>query len=179
MTIPLVILICIGALVTGAFAGLVLCLYNYPDWEVKKVFRHMKKEGYRIGEWRHVKELVDHRIKVVVKPGRDVLYSLAFIKPGKNTYRLEMMSYANYFSFAFLDKNTDVMDYYTNRDVRSDGQVRFLITGKQHPKEHSEVPVIELNSGFCWIIARFGVFQTGDVKRINMIQDSLKLIPVE
>ena len=163
----------------AAIAGLIITINFYPNWEIKKVLKYLRKEGYQFGEWYHEKKLVDHHTKVVVKPNCETLYSLAFIRRKDGSYLLKMPYFDSYFSFAFLSDNSDVQGYYTNRDISYNSENSFLITYDDEEIIDSAIPHIRLQSKLCWIIGRFGVNSSDQIPAVNKLQDSIQLIKLD
>lgn len=179
MKIEFIILFSFVAIVIGLMIGLIISVFHYPKWEVRKVLKHLQNEGYRFGEWKHVKEFVDHHIKVIVKPNCETLYSLAFIQRKDGAYVLKMPAFNDYFSFAFIDENTNVLGYFTNRDVKSNEDSSFLIHSDDDEISNISMPSIKLNSKMCWIIGRFGVNKPEDIPAVNKIQDEIQLVKIK
>lgn len=179
MKIETIILFCLLALIVGLICGLVISVFHYPKWEVRKVLKHMQKDGYKLGAWHHVKEFVDHHVKVIVKPNCETLYSLAFISRKDGPYVLKMPVFENYYSFAFLNENTDVMGYFTNNDKSSKHNGEFLIYYDNIDMVDLDLPKLKIDSKLCWIIGRFGIEKTEDIVKVNQLQDQLQLIKLQ
>jgi hypothetical protein len=169
------LLIILAATIMGSLTGLLISIRFYPLWEIRKVHKHMLKEGVKNGEWSHVKSFVDHHIKVVVKPNCETLYSLAFIHRKEGPYVLHIPAFSNYASFAFLDENTHVMGYITNKDIQHDKESTILIHYTEEEKKGLEIPAIQLDSRLCWIIGRFGVQNPEEIPAINLFQENIRL----
>ena len=166
-------------LVTGFVAGLIISAYCYPIWEVKKMMRNTKKQGKGMAEWVHEKRFANHHDKVIVKPSCDILYSYTFIDLSKGPYKLRMPPFDRYFSFAFLNINTDVLAYYTNRDVDEKDGVEVLVVQTSNQSITSDLPVISLDANICWLIARFGVSKQKEIPSANHIQEQVELISLQ
>lgn len=179
MTIGLIILSCLAATFLGAVCGLILSIHYYPAWQVRKVRRHLQKDGIQYGEWNHVYEFVDHHVKVIVKPNCETLYSLSFIHRDDGPYVIRMPSFRNYFSFAFLDRNADVIGYFTNDDVEEDKSTDFLVYYNDDQSKGVQLPSLKLDSKICWIIGRFGVNNEEEIPAINKLQDDIQLIKLK
>jgi len=161
-------------LATGFCAGLIVSIQLYPTMEVKRMFRAFKREGYLTGDWKHFGEVVDHNIRVIVKPNCETLYSTTFIKPSDTAYSLLIPPYPEYFSIAFLDTNTDVLGYITNKDILPEETIRFIINRTNHLKPNNENTII-VDSDLCWVIARFGIPGNGDLTSVHTMQNNLIL----
>lgn len=164
---------------TGIVAGLIISTYRYPIWEVKKMIKHTKRQGKGMAEWAHEEKFANHHDKIIVKPSCDILYSHTFIDLSQGLYRLKMPLFDRYFSFAFLNINTDVLSYYTNRDVKEGEGVDVLIAQSSHPPVASDLPVISLDASICWLIGRFGVSSPQEIPSTNQIQQQIELISLK
>ena len=80
------IIITFAFLLIGFLAGLIILTQVFPIWEVKRLQKKLAKEGYDFGKWKHFRELVDHNVKVIVKPNCETLYSSIFIQPSLGTF---------------------------------------------------------------------------------------------
>jgi hypothetical protein len=163
----------------GISAGIVISVIYYPTWEVSKLIKKQRKEGFAFGEWNHLKKLVDHHLRVIVKPNCETLYSTSFIKKKDGPYILKMPAFDSYFSFAFLNRNTDVLGYITNRDSIENKDNTFIIYYNE--KEISDIKFrgIKLNSKICWIIGRFEIKRPEEIQKVNKIQDAICLIKLK
>ena len=164
------------SLTGGVFAGLVYSLFTYPSGEVRKVLKEQVKMGYKYGQWNHFRELVDHNFKKVVKPNCETLYSTAFIRRKDGPYILEMPEFDSYFGFTFININTDIMGYITNRDTGRQKVHRFIISYTGDDINEPGMQGITIDSDICWIIGRYEINSPGDIKKVEPVQDSLKLI---
>ncbi|MBT7995224.1 MAG: DUF1254 domain-containing protein [Bacteroidetes bacterium] len=176
MTFGIIILLILATFLLGGIAGLFVSVLLYPKWEIQKVKRHMKKEGIGYGEWKHVSKFVDHHTKVIVKPNCETLYSLAFIHKKDGPYKLTMPAFDTYFSFAFLDENTNVQGYFTNTDTIENKESSFLIYYDENEILDKSQACIILDSKLCWIIGRFGVGSLEDIPEVNKIQEAIRLV---
>ena len=168
------IIITFAFLLIGFLAGLIILTQVFPIWEVKRLQKKLAKEGYDFGKWKHFRELVDHNVKVIVKPNCETLYSSIFIQPSLGPFCLIIPPVSGYFCITFLNKNTDVLSYITNKDISDMDQTTFNIIfseKNQSVKENN----IYLKSNLCWIIARFGIRANEDVKLIHNLQNNLIL----
>jgi len=171
----IIILYCLISLLSGLITGLIISVLYYPKWEVKKILKQQKKEGFKFGEWNHFKTLVDHNFKDIVKPNCETLYSVSFIQRKDGPYILQMPPFDSYFSFAFLNNNTDVLGYITNRDANEKMNSLFLISYDKKEFESLKLPGIILDSKICWIIGRFAVNNPAEISLINKTQNSVQL----
>lgn len=164
------------ALLSGTMAGLVLSVLFYPKWEMIRLLRHQKKLGYSFGKWNHLKVLADHDMKVIVKPNCETLYSSCFIRRKDGPYVLRMPAFNAYFSFAFLNMNTDVTGYITNRDAAEGVDNAFIISYTTEDMERTNLRGIMLNNRISWIIGRFEIKGPEDVTRVNKVQEGIELV---
>lgn len=176
MKTELIILFSLLSLFSGITAGIIISLFCYPGWEVKRLISKQKKEGYLFGEWNHIKTLVDHNLKVIVKPNCETLYSVSFIRKKDGPYILIMPAFDMYFSFAFLNRNTDVIGHITNRDANRNADNKFLISFSEKEISEIKLPGIRLDSKVIWIIGRFEIKKPEDIQLVNKIQDGIHLI---
>lgn len=178
MTVQVPLYMILG-LAAGFIAAIFLAIQRYPIWEVRKMIRHTRKKGKEMSEWVHEERLANHKDKVIVKPSCDILYSYTFLDLKSGPFLLSMPPFGRYFSFAFLDVNTDVMAYHTNRDVKEGDPVQVLIArpDDQIPEELDiqKLPVVLLDAKLCWIIGRFGLSGPGDVTSTREIQQQIEL----
>jgi hypothetical protein len=175
----LIILFSLLSFFTGITAGILISLIYYPKWEINKLIRQQRKEGYSFGEWNHFKNLADHNIRVVVKPNCETLYSISFIRRKDGPYILNMPRFDSYFSFAFLNRNTDIQGYITNRDAAGNKGNKFLISYIEQEISDINLPGIKLNSRVSWIIGRFEIKSPGEIQEVNRIQDEICLIKLK
>jgi hypothetical protein len=161
---------------SGISAGIIISIFYYPKWEINKLIKKQNEAGFSFGEWNHLKNLVDHHLKVIVKPNCETLYSVSFIQKKDGPYILKMPAFDSYFSFAFLNRNNDVLGYITNRDAIENKDNTFIISYGE--KEISDIKLrgITLNSEICWIIGRFEIKNTEEIDRVNKVQDAIRLI---
>jgi hypothetical protein len=169
----------IFGLLAGFIAAIILSIQRYPIWEVRKMIRHTRKKGKEMSEWVHEERLANHSDKIIVKPSCDILYSYTFLDLRSGPYLLSMPPFGRYFSFAFLDVNTDVMAYYTNRDVSEGAPVEVIIArpNDQIPTalHEKKLPRVLVDATLCWIIGRFGLSGPGDVDSTREIQQHIEL----
>jgi len=173
------ILLSLLSLLLGAVSGIMISILQYPKWEVMKIFRKYKQDGYSFGEWNHLKELADHNMKAIVKPNCETLYSVSFIRRSDGPYILNMPAFDSYFSFAFLGMNTDVLGYITNRDAIENYDNTFIISYCAEEISDVMLPGIRLDCDLCWIIGRFEIKRAEDIARVNEIQDGVSLIKLK
>jgi hypothetical protein len=167
------------SLFAGISAGTIISVIYYPMLEVSKLIKKQRKEGFLSGQWNHFKNLANHHLKVIVKPNCETLYSISFIHKNDGPYILRMPAFDSYFSFAFLNMNTDVLGYITNRDAIENKDNTFIIYYDE--KEISDVLFhgIKLNSKICWIIGRFEIKSPEEIRKVNKIQDAICLIKLK
>ena len=176
MKTEIIVVFSLLAFFAGIFSGMLVSVFYYPVWEVNKLIRQQKKDGFSFGEWNHFKNLVDHHVKVIVKPNCETLYSSTFVRRKDGPYILKMPAFDAYFSFAFLNRNTDVLGYITNRDVIGNQDNIFIISYDEKEISDSKLPGIKLNSNICWIIGRFEIKRSEEIHRVNKLQDAIALI---
>lgn len=172
-------LIILLALLSGLLTGLVLSVFFYPKWEMIRLLRHQKKQGYSFGAWNHLKILADHHMRIIVKPNCETLYSSCFIRRYDGPYVLRMPAFDAYYSFAFLNMNTDVTGYITNRDAREHVPNEFIIAYTPEDMQRTNLQGIRLNNRISWIIGRFEIKNPEDVTRVNQVQEGIELISLK
>lgn len=163
----------------GFVAGVIISAYRYPIWEVRKIIRHTKMQGKGMAEWVHEEKFANHHDKVIVKPSCDILYSYTFFDLSQGPYKLKMPPFDRYFSFAFLNINTDVLAYYTNRDIHEGEGVEVLIARTSHQLVTSDLPVIGLDANICWLIGRFGVSSPKEIPSTNQLRLQIELVSLK
>jgi hypothetical protein len=167
------------SLLLGLVAGLLLSVWFYPQWEVRKLIRTQKRLGYSFGVWNHLKMLADHHMRMIVKPNCETLYAACFIRRKDGPYVLHMPAFDAYFSFAFLNMNTDVEGYITNCDAKEHSDNDFIIAWNREDMSRSGLRGIRLNSRICWIIGRFELNGPDELPIVNAVQDKITLKKLE
>lgn len=155
------------ALLTGFLIGIVFSVLRYPLWEVKKIYRAFKAEGYLCGEFKHFSEKVDHNVKYIVKPNCETFYSVTFLKRGPRVYRISIPPLCDYFSIAFLDMYGNLIKYILNKDISDTHETNILIS-ICNPDSENNLNHLRLdNKSMTWVIVRYA---TG-------IKDNIQGIP--
>ena len=160
-------------LILGFVLGFMMSARSFPSREVIRLLRTFKKEGFNEGEWKHYRELVDHNLKVIVKPNCETLYSTTFIDMKKGEYRLDVPASSEYFSVCFLNQKTETRAIITNQEISESEGSHFVLCTT--PKNRNNE--IELDKGICWIIVRFGLESEDALEKIHALQDQLKITP--
>lgn len=167
-------------LAAGSIAGLAFSLVHFPTWEFKRVLREFRDEGFDFGSFKHFKDYADHTLRIVPKPNCETLYSGAFIRKQDGPCVLSMPPFDAYFSFVFISSKTDVMGYFTNRDVKPDEEGRILVyfdDRDRHRPEYKDITAsIKIDTDMCWIIGRFGIDGPDQLGHVNRVQDAIRII---
>ena len=136
------------------------------------MFRFYLKESKDNG-WVHIHNFADHTNHEIVKPNCDTLYSFIFIDLSKGNYKLIVPKINDrYYSYCFLGHNTDVLGYINQSNKHLGNE--FILTRKNETFE-STLPRIKLNTRLCWIIARFGVREEQELKKVNRLQQEIEI----
>ncbi len=159
--------------ITAFIIGIVYSIRTYPKREVAQLFETFLKEGYKISEWKHFRELVDHHVKYIVKPNCETLYSSTFIRLENDNYKLTIPQVSEYFSVSFLNIDTDVIAYITNLQLNKSLPTSFVLSNKPNNKGDNE---IILNTNLCWIIVRYGIPSADRIHEIHELQNNIDLI---
>ncbi|MFN8256233.1 MAG: DUF1254 domain-containing protein [Bacteroidales bacterium] len=171
------ILIAILSILPGFIIGLVVSVYRFPQKEVLRLYRIFNKNRLNLNSyWMHYRNVMDHTSRLIVKPNCETLYSTSFIELDKCSYQLKIPEVKDYFSVAFLNKNTEVLGYITNKELNKAGETYFILSNKK--KNHLNNKYLFLDTSLCWIIVRFGFSSTEAIKNVNKLQDQIGLIPI-
>ena len=155
----------------GFVIGFLMAARRFPSSEVRRLMKTFTSEGFEQGQWKHFRDLVDHNLQVIVKPNCETLYSTTFINLNQGDFELVVPPSSEYFSVCFLNQKTETTQIITNKDISNTDQTRFILTANPNGQDSS----VNLGSGICWIIARFGLNSASDLQQIHSLQDQLKI----
>ena len=147
----------------GLLFGFILAIRTYPRREVNKIYRSFKKENNKEGEWVHFREKIDYNFRLIVKPNCETLYSSTFINLCDHNYKLVVPKLSDYFSITFINFQTEVLGYITNKDLNIDQQTEFIISKDKY------------NCNLCWIIVRYGL-TNDNFNEIHDLQNNISLV---
>jgi hypothetical protein len=146
---------------------------------MRRLLKEQKRQGFSYGMWNHLRVLADHHFKVIVKPNCETLYSSCYIRKKNGPVVLRMPAFDAYFSFTFLNMNTDVMGYITNREANEHAVNHFIIAYDQEDRHKVPLKGITLDTNICWVIGRFEVKKPEDIARVHDLQDGIALIKLK
>lgn len=173
----MIFIIYISVFLFGCTTGLIIAIVTYPRREVKNLYRSFIDEGKQMGELKHFRDIVDHNVKIIVKPNCETLYSTTFIDLIKNNYLLKIPQTSEHFSVCFLNSNTDTIGYITNKNLLPHESTEFILSKNIKSINKSE-NLISLNTDMCWIIIRYGIPSSKPIEEVHSLQNGIILTSI-
>jgi len=133
-----------------------------------------------INRFRHRRQLADHESRRVTTPNADTLYSSAWLDLSGGPLLLDVPDTGGrYYVLQFLDFFTNSFAHIGRRTTGTQAG-RFLIAGPNAGgDEPAGVPVIRAPTNGVWLIGRILVDGPDDLAAVHLLQDGLRLTPLE
>jgi hypothetical protein len=127
----------------------------------------------------HIRQFPDPKLKIVIRPNVDTLYSPAWLDLKAEPVVLSVPATDRYFMLPMLSMWTDVFAVPGTRTTGANSARLFLVTG---PGWSGTVPagmeVIKSPTRYVWFIGRTQTNGRADYANVHKIQDGYKLTPL-
>jgi len=170
--------IAIGIFFLSWILGSAYSIYNFPKKVMVEVYKDHIERSSEPWKFHHMNDLVDADFRKVVRPSLDFLYSSAVLDASYGSYILSIPAIDRYFVFQFMEDDTDVFDYVGSRTYGKNKKLDVLIVPKEYEGPDYGLPVVRLKTEKVWLLARYQLFNSNDLKNVQAIQNKVKLIPV-
>jgi hypothetical protein len=158
-------------------SGIKTFLFGYPlvlTEVTKRFFDNVQNQFI------HFKNLASAKVKAVVRPNTDTVYSLAFLDLTKGPMILDIPDTNDrYYILQAMDAWTNVFASLGKRTTGT-GRQRYVFTGPYcNTTLTDEMKHLEIKSptSMVLIIARFQVNGESDIKNVNEIQNKMTITP--
>lgn len=130
------------------------------------------------GKLYHMRELATSKVRDVVKPNRDTLYSSTVIDLHNGPVVVYVPAYDKYWNVQMMDNRSDVFGYLGSRTHGTGRDTSALIVPPGFTGGSAHLPMIEATSNRIWLVYRFLVTSDEDIAVVRKVQDQLTLTPL-
>ena len=173
-----IVIIAILLFATSYAVGSFFGINDYPKKEFNRVVDRFEKGAG--GTWKlfHRRGIINSDYKEIVKPAVDFLYSSAILDAAEGPHVISIPPIDRYFTFQFMEDDTDVFDYIGSRTHGRNKALNILITPNGFEGETLGLETIEMKTDKVWVLARFQIFNKEDVPNVQSIQNAIRFIPL-